>query len=59
MIDLGTFIEALQLTWVKRFFADSGSQWSTLTEYRVRNLKFATYLKFATCENTNKINEFW
>ena len=27
--------------------------------YRVRNLKFATYLKFATCENTNnlKINE--
>ena len=23
---------------------------------RVRNLKFATYLKFATCENTNKIN---
>ena len=25
---------------------------------RVRNLKFATYLKFATCENTNKINEF-
>ena len=25
---------------------------------RVRNLKFATYLKFATCGNTNKINEF-
>ena len=24
---------------------------------RVRNLKFATYLKFATCGNTNKINE--
>ena len=24
---------------------------------RVRNLKFATYLKFATCANTNKINE--
>ena len=24
---------------------------------RVRNLKFATYLKFATCENTSKINE--
>ena len=24
---------------------------------RVRNLKFATYLKFATCEYTNKINE--
>ena len=21
---------------------------------RVRNVKFATYLKFATCENTNK-----
>ena len=30
----------------------SGSQ-----EGRVRNLKFGTYLKFATCENTNKINE--
>ena len=28
-----------------------------LSNYRVRNLKFATYLKFATCENTNKINE--
>ena len=26
---------------------------------RVRNLKFATYLKFATRENTNKINELW
>ena len=26
---------------------------------RVRNLKFATYLKFATCENTDKINELW
>ena len=26
---------------------------------RVINLKFATYLKFATCENTNKINELW
>ena len=26
---------------------------------RVRNLKFATYLKFATCENTYKINELW
>ena len=26
---------------------------------RVRNLKFATYLKFATCENTNKMNELW
>ena len=24
---------------------------------RVKNLKFATYLKFATCENTNKDNE--
>ena len=24
---------------------------------RVRNLKFATYLKFATCRNTNKINQ--
>ena len=23
----------------------------------MRNLKFATYLKFATCGNTNKINE--
>ena len=29
-----------------------------LTRGRVRNLKFATYLKFATCGNTNKINEF-
>ena len=28
-------------------------------EIRVRNLKFATYLKFTTCENTNKINELW
>ena len=28
-------------------------------DYRVRNLKFATYLKFATCENTNEINELW
>ena len=27
--------------------------------FRVRNLKFATHLKFATCENTNKINELW
>ena len=26
---------------------------------RVKNLKFATYLKFPTCENTNKINELW
>ena len=26
---------------------------------RVRNLKFGTYLKFATCENNNKINELW
>ena len=26
---------------------------------RVRNLKFATYLKFATCKNTNKIYELW
>ena len=26
---------------------------------RVRNLKFATYLKFTTGENTNKINELW
>ena len=26
---------------------------------RVRNLKFATYLKFATRENTNKVNELW
>ena len=30
-----------------------------VVKYRVRNLKFATYLKFATCENTNKINELW
>ena len=29
VIDLGTFIDALQLTWVKRYFADSGSKWST------------------------------
>ena len=28
--------------------------WKTV---RVRNVKFATYLKFATCGNTNKINE--
>ena len=27
------------------------------SEFRVRNLKFATYLKFATCVNSNKINE--
>ena len=25
----------------------------------VKNLNFATYLKFATGENTNKINELW
>ena len=31
----------------------------SLLTCRVRNLKFATYLKFATCENTNKINELW
>ena len=35
------------------------SQISKGTCCRVRNLKFATYLRFATCENTNKINEFW
>ena len=29
-----------------------------LTSSRVRNPKFATYLKFATCENT-KIYELW
>ena len=27
---------------------------AVFNKYRVRNLKFATYLKFATCENTNK-----
>ena len=30
-----------------------------LFKLRVRNVKFATYLKFTTCENTNKINELW
>ena len=35
---------------------DSRRNWKIL---RVRNVKFATYLKFATCENTNKINELW
>ena len=25
--------------------------------YRVRNVKFATYMKFATCGNTNKMHE--
>ena len=24
---------------------------------RVRNVKFATYMKFATCGNTNKMHE--
>ena len=33
--------------------------WHEKVAIRVRNLKFATYLKFATCENTNKINELW
>ena len=28
-----------------------------LPSNRVRNVKFATYLKFATCGNTCKINE--
>ena len=28
-----------------------------LVGFRVRNLKFATYLKFATCGITNKLNE--
>ena len=28
-----------------------------LPSHRVRNLKFTTYLKFATRANTNKINE--
>ena len=37
----------------------NGSQTCKNVSYRVRNLKFATYLKFATCENTNKINELW
>ena len=27
-------------------------------QIRVRNLKFATYLKFAICGITNKLNEF-
>ena len=39
-----------------------GNNWQQIIayeSYRVRNLKFATYLKFATCGNTNKINELW
>ena len=31
---------------------------SKLAPLRVRNVKFATHLKFATCGKTNKINEF-
>ena len=41
-----------------------GAKFSANVEYfvlfingRVRNVKFATYLKFATFRNTNKINE--
>ena len=32
MIDLEIFIDSLQLTWVKRYFDDNGSQWSILAE---------------------------
>ena len=35
MINLEAFIDALQLTWVKRYFTDTGSQWSILTEYNI------------------------
>ena len=49
-----------QLSW--QLLALCQSTWTILDAYlklRVRNLNFATYLKFATCENTNKINELW
>ena len=49
MIDLGTFIEALQLTWVKRYFVDSGSHWLTLTEYNVGSKRnFLTWAHYGT-----------
>ena len=35
MIDLESFIDALQLSWVKRYFLDTGSQWSILTDYNI------------------------
>ena len=41
-----------------KFFCTNGTLVQLIIS-RVRNLKFATYLKFATCENTNKINELW
>ena len=47
MINLETFIGALQLTWLKRYFADSGSQWSTLTEYNIGSKKnFLTWAHY-------------
>ena len=30
---------------------------NSICKFTVRNLKFATYLKFATCGNTNKNNK--
>ena len=39
MIDLDKFADALQLTWVKRYFKDESSQWATLAEHYMGNQK--------------------
>ena len=39
MIDLDKFVDALQLTWVKRFLTNKGAQWANLAEYNIGNKK--------------------
>ena len=46
MIDLDKFVDALQLTWVKRFFNNKGPQWAILAEYNIGNHK--KFIEMAT-----------
>ena len=39
MIDLEKFINALQLTWIKRYFSDKTSQWSILADFNIGSQK--------------------
>ena len=39
MFNLDVFIDSLQLTWIKRYLNDKGSQWTILAEYNIGSHK--------------------
>ena len=56
MTDLTNFVAALKITWVRRLYTDSGSNWNTLAKHYLGSIYKMVFLRSKYSEDLAKNN---